>query len=613
MKRECRAWNLAGVWLLVCAGCASTPKPTPAAAPAIPTTATAGATTIVALSPPTPACCPKQTLPQFLGVSGLLPGIGKGFTCLRSLLGMRFPGLEPKPSVLPITDPANANPNSPPAVKAAAEIKAEEDAAPQKIKAIRYLATIGCAGCYPGVEEGLLAALDDCTEAVRYEAVKALRETAAGSPCKLCKANACCSPKVRKKLDKIAYGTNERGCYKESSARVRRLARVAMNACGGPPPDTAPALPKEGPSQEPTAQPMKNASIAGQPSATETAAIGPRLLDALAILQSGAHGELGPKTEDTAVAAEVDGEPILIREIALSVAQRWASRRPGATLGGEQALQVSLIREELQRAVDRKLLCQDARRRLPAEELTQLVYQQADHDSVAAASATPPAGALAEPWNEERLADEWLRRQIDVPDTCSRQELFAHYRANFPKYQEATQFRWEQMSARFDRFASQEQAVAAIGYLRSSLLHEPSVPPQNVNLNALEVRTVASTDGEDLPGGVLAQALLTQPVGSVSPILRDVNGLHVVRVLQRIEPGVKPLEEVADAVRQGVLQERRELAMQTVLQGLRRRATIRTLPDEQLLSWPGRPPQSPPAVAPPAAGAPTPVACPCRG
>jgi hypothetical protein len=72
--------------------------------------------------------------------------------------------------------PANLESQNP-ALKAAAKVKSEEDLAPQKIKAIKYLATIGC-GCYPGVREALLAALDDCTESVRYEAAIAFCQAA---------------------------------------------------------------------------------------------------------------------------------------------------------------------------------------------------------------------------------------------------------------------------------------------------------------------------------------------------------------------------------------------------------------------------------------------------
>jgi hypothetical protein len=172
-------------------------------------------------------------------------------------LGFLFPGLgdalQPGPPLLPITDPANLSPDAPPAVQTAAKIKAEEDQAAQKIQALRYLATIGCAGCYPGVDDALIAALEDCTEEVRYEAVLAIRKTA-GCVCKCCNKKACCSEKIQKKLREIAFETDDSGCPKEMSDRVRRQARLALAQCGPAEPEPAPAqeapdLPTEGPSE----------------------------------------------------------------------------------------------------------------------------------------------------------------------------------------------------------------------------------------------------------------------------------------------------------------------------------------------------------------------------
>src|SRR6186713_873275 len=164
--------------LAVSTGCRA-PAVAPApAVPALPTSAAVGGTSIVAISPPAQQCCPKQTLPQFLGLTGLSAGIHGLIDRIRNRLGSIFPGLEAKPEILALADPANLeSPN--PAVAAAAGVKAEEDGAAQKAKAIAYLASVGCAGCYPGIEEALLAALDDCTELVRFETAKALRSTAA--------------------------------------------------------------------------------------------------------------------------------------------------------------------------------------------------------------------------------------------------------------------------------------------------------------------------------------------------------------------------------------------------------------------------------------------------
>jgi hypothetical protein len=159
------------------------------------------------------------------------------------------PNSERKPPLLRLADPANLN--SPyPEVKKAAEIKADKDAAPQKIKAIKYLATVGC-GCYPGVNDALLAALNDCTEEVRYAAAVALCQ-AAGNPCNRCESSGCCNAKVMAKLHEKAYGQDAKGCYLESSAQVREAAKNALNSCRrmhppGPPVEVPPKPKVEGP------------------------------------------------------------------------------------------------------------------------------------------------------------------------------------------------------------------------------------------------------------------------------------------------------------------------------------------------------------------------------
>jgi HEAT repeat protein len=157
-----------------------------------------------------------------------------------------------------IADPANLqSPN--PSIQAAAKIKQQEDLAPQKIKAIKYLATVGC-GCYQNkkgvdVRAALLDSLDDCTEEVRYEAAKALAKVA-GDCCDKC-GDSCCNAKVMNKLKELADGTDERCCQKEPSERVRQAARQALNACKNKLPvtnTTSPEVPEKIP-EHPISEP----------------------------------------------------------------------------------------------------------------------------------------------------------------------------------------------------------------------------------------------------------------------------------------------------------------------------------------------------------------------
>jgi hypothetical protein len=186
------------------------------------------------------------------------------------------PDRERTPALKRIADPANQqSPN--PAIKAAAKAKADADLAPQKIKAIKYLATVccGCAKNKDDVKDALLAALDDCTEEVRYEAAMALCQCA-GNVCVTCNSGSCCDAKVMNKLLKVSEGKDEQGCWLEASARVRAVAANGLNACRevrGPqsptpvevpkrPPEAPGVLPKDGKAPSNTGSPTPDDSAA---------------------------------------------------------------------------------------------------------------------------------------------------------------------------------------------------------------------------------------------------------------------------------------------------------------------------------------------------------------
>jgi hypothetical protein len=265
---QCWALCLGTIILLGGSGCASTGAGAGAAGPPVtpPTSAQAGGQTIIAIAPPPAPQMPQGTLLDFLGINQIGGFIDQTFRGIGRLVGGLFPklttalaSLEPPPLPLSLTDPANLEEGAPPAASAAASVKAQEDAAAQKIQAIKYLAKIGCNSKYPEIEDGFLEALNDPTEEVRLAAAVALR-TSSSDACKTCQSSSCCSPRIREVLDRIANQYDDQGCPFEPSSKVRREARLALRKCGGPGPPTDREPPIEGPIPAQEELPITHAS-----------------------------------------------------------------------------------------------------------------------------------------------------------------------------------------------------------------------------------------------------------------------------------------------------------------------------------------------------------------
>ncbi len=182
----------------------------------------------LAQAPAVPAVPAPPTLWSFLGIP---QGVKKVQGALTNRRG-NFPKTEPKDALKALNDPANLeSPDA--AIKKAAEIKKAEDLKPQKIKAIKYLTSIGC-GCYDkdgSVTKALVAAAEDCTEEVRLETMTQINEAANGKCCSNCGQVCCCNEDMLKKLAQVAYERDEYGCYSEPSKRVRDAAAQALAAC----------------------------------------------------------------------------------------------------------------------------------------------------------------------------------------------------------------------------------------------------------------------------------------------------------------------------------------------------------------------------------------------
>ena len=216
--------------------------------------------------------------------------------------------------------------------------------------------------------------------------------------------------------------------------------------------------------------------------------------------------------------------------------------------------------------IDRKLLCQEARRASPVVTRAAFAFGDGDEATIAAA---------------------WLNRNVQVDETVTQDQLCACYRANLANFQQPAAVRYEELLAPLDQFASGDEAQGAIEYVRNRALGIPQPPFGAAHLKGVEAKKFDWTRKNEIPSPRLAQTLFAMPVGGVSELLEDADGWRVLRVLERRAAGPAPLELVTDAVRQEILRERRAYLEEAYLRPIRSRARIwtafdRTMPRAQV-------------------------------
>lgn len=170
-----------------------------------------------------------MTLPRYLGIDVVCERTALLARHTREKVAVFLPVAEPKVIAVPLSHPDNAMSPSP-TIANVHKLKQQQAENGVKVKAVGALAALGCAAD-PHVEEGILAALDDPCADVRIAGVEAVLKSTRG--CRN-ECQGCCSELIRIKLTNMVFERSLSGCWTEPSPKARRLARLALDACGGP-------------------------------------------------------------------------------------------------------------------------------------------------------------------------------------------------------------------------------------------------------------------------------------------------------------------------------------------------------------------------------------------
>jgi hypothetical protein len=333
-----------------------------------------------------------------------------------------------------------------------------------------------------------------------------------------------------------------------------------------------------------------------------------------------------PPYDPAEIVAHVGSEVIQASEILPLVNQQVVgiSKEHAAELGQlspqERDEQLNPIRRELmKRSVDEivkvKLLLSELRRKVPAEALQKQEKLLREHFNsneikrmmeVNKAASIPDLEAKLRQLGtsldsqrsvfvERQLAGMWLNEHTkNEPQPPTHEGMLTYYRLHAADWATPARVRWEQLTVKYSNFNSKAQATAALARWGNDI-YVRGVPFATVA--KAHSQDVAADEGGmhdwasqgSLRSTILDEALFVLPVGALSQIIADEDGLHIVRVVEREAARQAPFTEVQREIKKTLQNSSKEKRQTEYLAKLQERIPVWTIFDDDFVARTSQP------------------------
>jgi len=307
---------------------------------------------------------------------------------------------------------------------------------------------------------------------------------------------------------------------------------------------------------------------------------------------------------DDQVMAWVGRQPIFASEVLTQVDQLMEEHRAQIPPERWDEQRLSLAQQALKAKVESKLVLEDALRKIPAAgqvEIEKKVDEQFEAEQLKKLMESKKAqsrsdlerklraeGSSLEQqrriYFERSLAYQWARSAVKADSEVSHNDMVAYYEEHRQDFERPARVRWEQLSIHFERVASKPEAWGKLAQLGNDVMR--GAPLAEVAKAASHGATASQggqwdwTSKGSLASTVLDQAIFSLPVGSLSPILEDERGFHIVRVLEREDAGRTAFRDAQVKIKEKIEEQRREKAVQDYYARLKKETYVWTVFDD---------------------------------
>ncbi|MFM8413176.1 MAG: peptidyl-prolyl cis-trans isomerase [Planctomycetota bacterium] len=309
--------------------------------------------------------------------------------------------------------------------------------------------------------------------------------------------------------------------------------------------------------------------------------------------------------EAALVVARVGPEVVLEADLLTPKALEWLAQvSPGLPPEKIRELRLQICKQVIDQHIETLLVYVDACREIPEDKLPEIrknvdkafdeqqlprmMQEEGVANSLEFEQLLRKRGMsldrMRKMFFERGLAQEWLRKSVEVGGEIPHADLIARYQNNLQDYEYPARARFEVLSVKMGLKRSRAAAWDMLAGMGNEVL--AGRPFAEVAKSRSEGPTASQGGGFDwtnqgsLASKTLDEAIFSLPVGELSAILEDGEMLHIVRVIERKPAGRTPFLEAQVGIREELMMERRKAASDEYLAKLRARTPVWTVFDD---------------------------------
>ena len=302
---------------------------------------------------------------------------------------------------------------------------------------------------------------------------------------------------------------------------------------------------------------------------------------------------IGVVGDQSILAGDVEADVIEFREqLEKSVSdEQFAAQRP------------ELMKAMLKQRIDTMLVYHDFLRKIPPERLNDLMAKIDDHfnekvlpsklddhsvETVPELEAVLRRSGLSlqrlrRSFAEKSIAHQMISQSVKQEEEITHQEMLDYYWKHIEEYEFPAKVQWEEVMTEFRHYKTEAAAYRELAIMGNEVL-------RGAPLHAVAQRSQQGprwekgglhewTSQGSLRSKQLDDALFSFPIGKLSPIIRDDDGFHIIRILRRDEAGRTPFTEAQVEIKEKIRKQRRRQKLNAYVAELREQTPIWTIFD----------------------------------